>query len=83
MAVGGGACHPLKNDLFAGIKDNSFCLFRRDDYTCTTAAPVVAGWSDHVHPLSLGHSNEIGNLATACFGCNRCKMTKTEQKWMT
>lgn len=36
---------------------------------------------DHVHPLSKGGSNEIGNLTTACFRCNRSKNTKTLAEW--
>jgi hypothetical protein len=33
---------------------------------------------DHVIPLSLGGSNNIENLALACFTCNRKKSNQTE-----
>jgi hypothetical protein len=59
-------------------------VFRRDDYTCTYCGARGGRLEcDHVHPLSRGGSNEIGNLTTACFGCNRSKMTKTLQEWMS
>ena len=33
---------------------------------------------DHIIPLSLGGTNDLENLAYACFLCNRLKSNKTE-----
>lgn len=32
---------------------------------------------DHIHPLSAGGLDNLGNLAYACFLCNRLKSNKT------
>lgn len=36
---------------------------------------------DHVMPVVRGGGHEDGNLATACFDCNRSKRSKTVAEW--
>lgn len=48
----------------------------RDGYTCQYCgrkAPDVALEIDHVIPVSKGGTNDIDNLVTACYDCNRGK----------
>lgn len=58
-------------------------VFERDGFTCTYCGERGGKLEcDHVHPLSKGGSNEMDNLTTACFRCNRSKHTKTLAEWM-
>lgn len=53
-----------------------FDVFKRDGFTCQYCGahpPTVVLEVDHVLPVSLGGLDEIDNLVTACFGCNRGK----------
>lgn len=57
-------------------------VFERDNYTCTYCGERGKKLEcDHVHPLSKGGSNEMDNLTTACFACNRSKHAKTLAEW--
>lgn len=57
-------------------------VFTRDDFTCQYCGKRgVRLECDHVTPLSRGGSNELSNLATACFSCNRSKRDKTVEEW--
>jgi hypothetical protein len=50
-----------------------FSVYERDDRTCQycgRSAPEVELQVDHVHPVSLGGTNRIDNLLTACRDCN-------------
>ncbi len=55
-------------------------IFKRDDYTCAycghrgTSATLEV---DHKIPLARGGTDDAGNLATACWPCNREKGTMT------
>lgn len=53
-----------------------FEVFKRDGFTCQYCArktPDVVLEVDHIIPLAEGGGDEIENLATACFDCNRGK----------
>jgi len=53
-----------------------FNVFKRDAFTCQycgSKPPAVVLEVDHIHPVSKGGTDEIDNLITACFDCNRGK----------
>lgn len=53
-----------------------FEVFKRDGFTCQYCGehpPVVVLEADHITPVAEGGGNEIDNLTTACFDCNRGK----------
>lgn len=54
-----------------------FDVFKRDGFACvycgTHPSEAVILEVDHVHPVIEGGTNEIDNLVTACFDCNRGK----------
>lgn len=53
-----------------------FEVFKRDKFTCQycgKSAPDVVLEVDHVKPVSRGGTNDIFNLVTSCFECNRGK----------
>lgn len=53
-----------------------FEVFKRDSFQCQYCGqlpPKVVLEIDHVHPVSKGGDNNIDNLLTACFECNRGK----------
>lgn len=53
-----------------------FEVFKRDNFTCQycgAKAPDVLLEIDHINPVSNGGDNEILNLITSCFECNRGK----------
>lgn len=53
-----------------------FEVFKRDGFTCAycgKSPPEVTLECDHIDPKSKGGSNDINNLITACFDCNRGK----------
>lgn len=57
-------------------------VFGRDGFICSyckeqTDKPEV----DHIIPVSRGGTNDLQNLATACFACNRSKQDKLLQEW--
>jgi len=57
-----------------------FEVFKRDSFTCQycgKGTPHVVLELDHIIPVSKGGDNNIINLVTACFDCNRGK-GKTE-----
>lgn len=56
-----------------------FEVFKRDSFTCQYCgkkAPDVVLELDHIEPVSKGGGNEIINLVTSCFDCNRGKSDK-------
>jgi hypothetical protein len=60
-----------------------FEVFKRDGFQCAycgKSPPEVTLECDHVHPVSKGGSDEIENLITACFDCNRGKRNITLDK---
>jgi DNA replication protein DnaD len=53
-----------------------FNVFKRDDFTCQYCGrrtPQVVLELDHVVPVSAGGTNDIDNLITSCWECNRGK----------
>jgi len=57
-----------------------FEVFKRDSFTCQycgKVAPNVVLEVDHIEPVSKGGSNDLLNLITSCYDCNRGK-TNTE-----
>lgn len=53
-----------------------FTVFKRDAFTCQYCGrrpPDVTLECDHIVPVSMGGANDIHNLVTACFDCNRGK----------
>ena len=57
-------------------------VFDRDNYTCTYCGERGGRLEcDHIHPHSRGGSDDLENLTTACFACNRSKRDKTLEEW--
>lgn len=57
-----------------------FEIFKRDSFTCQYCgkkSPNVILEVDHIEPVSKGGKNDILNLVTSCFDCNRGKTDKT------
>ncbi len=53
-----------------------FTVLRRDSHKCVSCGkspPEVTLEVDHKEPFSKGGTNDIGNLQTLCFDCNRGK----------
>ena len=53
-----------------------FEVFKRDGFSCAycgKSPPKVTLECDHIEPKSKGGSDDINNLITACFDCNRGK----------
>ena len=53
-----------------------FEVFKRDKFACNYCgkqAPNVVLEIDHIEPVSKGGTNEILNLITSCYDCNRGK----------
>lgn len=60
-------------------KSSRFEVFARDGFACQYCGrrpPEVVLEVDHVHPRSCGGTDEILNLVTSCFDCNRGKRAK-------
>lgn len=56
-----------------------FEVFKRDSFTCQYCgrkAPDVVLEVDHIKPVAEGGKNNILNLVTSCFECNRGKGKK-------
>jgi hypothetical protein len=57
-------------------KRTRFDVFKRDGFACQycgATPPAAVLEVDHVDPVSLGGEDEMDNLITACFPCNRGK----------
>ena len=60
-------------------KKTRFEVFKRDGFTCQycgRSAPDVVLEVDHINPVNNGGDNNIMNLITSCFDCNRGKGKK-------
>lgn len=61
-------------------KKTRFEVFKRDSFTCQYCgrmAPDVILEVDHINPVANGGDNEIINLITSCYDCNRGKGKRT------
>ncbi len=59
-----------------------FEVFKRDLFTCQYCgkkAPAVILEIDHIKPVSKDGTNDIENLVSACFDCNRGKVQENCQ----
>jgi 5-methylcytosine-specific restriction endonuclease McrA len=57
-------------------------VFTRDNFTCLYCGKTRCRLEcDHVVPVASGGSDEIGNLQTSCFTCNRSKGAKMLSDW--
>lgn len=58
-------------------KKTRFDVFKRDGFQCVYCgahpSESVLLEVDHVHPVAEGGTNDIDNLVTACWDCNRGK----------
>jgi len=57
-------------------KKTRFEVFKRDGFRCVycgKSPPEIILECDHVEPKSKGGTDDINNLVTACFDCNRGK----------
>jgi len=57
-------------------KKDRFEVFKRDSFTCQYCGkkpPEVTLEIDHIVAVADGGTNELNNLITACFDCNRGK----------
>lgn len=57
-------------------KRTRFEVFKRDNFTCQYCgrmAPDVVLEIDHINPVANKGNNDIINLITSCFDCNRGK----------
>jgi len=67
--------------FFRGInmsvsKKIRFEVFKRDGFRCAycgKSPPEVSLECDHIEPVSKGGKDDLNNLITACFDCNRGK----------
>ncbi len=51
-------------------------VFERDNYCCQSCGKTNEETQltiDHIIPLAKGGSNDLSNLQTLCFKCNRAK----------
>jgi hypothetical protein len=61
-------------------KKTRFEVFKRDAFTCQycgRTAPEVVLEVDHINPVANGGDNELMNLITSCYDCNRGKGKRT------
>jgi len=57
-------------------KKTRFEVFKRDGFTCQYCGKLPPGVTlevDHINPKSKNGKDDINNLITACFDCNRGK----------
>lgn len=67
-------------DRQAISKRTRFDIFKRDGFKCQycgAAPPDVLLELDHLKPVASGGGNELENLITSCFDCNRGKADGT------
>ncbi len=76
----GASLEPVKGLFFMSLsKKIRFEVFKRDSFKCQycgATPPSVILEVDHIMPVSKGGQDDIDNLVTACFDCNRGKSNK-------
>ena len=73
---GGFRAAPLKRLGILMTKKQRFEVFKRDLFICQycgATPPTAILEIDHIEPKSKGGGDDIDNLITACFPCNRGK----------
>jgi len=68
-----------RGSILSISKSVRFEIFARDAFTCQYCGrrpPEVVLECDHIHPQSKGGGDEIINLITSCYDCNRGKRAK-------
>jgi hypothetical protein len=69
----------LSPESWTGLRE---IVFERDNYTCQYCGYFGDELEcDHVHPISRGGTNELGNLITSCGPCNKSKRDKLLFEW--
>jgi hypothetical protein len=64
------ARQPARRPLPLSVR---FAVLKRDRFTCVycgKSPPAVAIEVDHVDPVALGGTDDVGNLVTSCRDCN-------------
>ena len=65
-----------RNRMYTGYYAQRFAVLERDEFTCRYCgqhAPNVPLEVDHVKPVIEGGTDDINNLITSCWACNRGK----------
>jgi hypothetical protein len=61
---------------YYNVRENRVRIYERDSYHCQYCNKQLTRFTvslDHVHPVAEGGDNSLGNLVTACIGCNSRK----------
>lgn len=53
-------------------------VYKRDSYKCVYCNSSEDLSLDHIHPVSMGGSNDEDNLQTLCMPCNRTKSARPD-----
>lgn len=70
----------VKHKRIGLSKKTRFEVFKRDSFTCQycgNKAPEVTLEVDHIKPVAKSGDNNLINLITSCFDCNRGKSDRT------
>lgn len=65
-------CRQVAN-RFIGNPELRYKVFERDGFACKNCGETGCLTVDHIVPVKLGGSNELGNLQTLCLFCNSSK----------
>lgn len=89
----GGFLHVELVDNFTSADSDNRCaasewarlrayVFERDNYICGYCGATGKLECDHKIPVSRGGSDDLSNLVTACFSCNRSKRAMTAEEFV-
>lgn len=70
----------MKHNRKSITKKIKFEILKRDSFTCQYCgkeAPNVVLEVDHINPICKGGGNDLFNLITSCYDCNRGKSGRT------
>ncbi|MFP4219604.1 MAG: HNH endonuclease [Phormidium sp.] len=59
-------------------------VYERDNFTCVACGKThqqARLTIDHIIPVSKGGSNDLSNLQTLCFTCNRLKSNHADPRF--
>lgn len=57
--------------------DVRMAVYKRDGNACLLCGSKESLTLDHIKPVKIGGTNDIGNLQTLCFDCNQEKRAKS------